>query len=94
MPSRCLLALESGGATSSVALLDRGGTISVRTAASGQSHSSQLLPMARALLEAAGLTVHDVDAVVVGIGPGSFTGLRIAVGVAQGLALGNTHCDT
>lgn len=88
MPSRCLLALESGGATSSVALLDRGGTISVRTAASGQSHSSQLLPMARALLEAAGLTVHDVDAVVVGIGPGSFTGLRIAVGVAQGLALG------
>ena len=88
MPLRRLLALESGGTSCSVALLDGHGGLSFQSADSGQSHSSQLLPMAEALLSDAGMTIADVDGVVVGIGPGSFTGLRIAVGVAQGLALG------
>ncbi len=85
---RSVLALESGGTTSSVALCCAHGELMYRTADSGQSHSSQLLPMAQTLLTQAGMVLSDVDGIAVGIGPGSFTGLRIAVGLVQGLALG------
>lgn len=51
-------------------------------------HAQQLLPLARQALEAAGAGFADVDRVVVGIGPGSFTGLRIGVATARALALG------
>jgi tRNA threonylcarbamoyladenosine biosynthesis protein TsaB len=49
-------------------------------------HVAQLLPLARELLEAAGLTFADLDRVAVGTGPGTFTGLRIGVATARALA--------
>jgi bifunctional N6-L-threonylcarbamoyladenine synthase / protein kinase Bud32 len=49
---------------------------------------SRLLPTASSLLSANGLSVHEVDEVVVGRGPGSFTGVRIGVATAKGLAHG------
>ena len=52
----------------------------------GQSHSSRLLPMLERLCADAGIRASALDAVAFGAGPGSFTGLRIACGVAQGLA--------
>lgn len=55
----------------------------------GQTHSQILLPMLMRLLAEAGLTLADLDGLAYGKGPGSFTGLRIACGVAQGLALGS-----
>ncbi|WP_159821069.1 tRNA (adenosine(37)-N6)-threonylcarbamoyltransferase complex dimerization subunit type 1 TsaB [Colwellia sp. 20A7] len=51
-----------------------------------QSHSLQLLPMVDKLLKEAGITISQCDGLIFGRGPGSFTGVRIGVGVAQGLA--------
>lgn len=49
-------------------------------------HASQLLPLCNALLGRAGLRFADLDRVAVGLGPGTFTGLRIAIATARGLA--------
>lgn len=53
-----------------------------------QRHSELVLPMIEQLLLAAGMAVGQLDGVAFGAGPGSFTGIRIACGVAQGLAFG------
>jgi tRNA threonylcarbamoyladenosine biosynthesis protein TsaB len=87
--SQIILALESGGAQASAALHMPGGRITYATAASGQSHSSELLPLARSLLSDQGLCWRDVQGYALGSGPGSFTGLRIACGLIQGLAFAN-----
>ncbi len=54
-----------------------------------QSHSQTVLPMVQALLDEAGLVLADCNAIAFGAGPGSFTGVRTACGIAQGLAYGS-----
>jgi tRNA threonylcarbamoyladenosine biosynthesis protein TsaB len=82
-----ILALETSSQWCSVALwLD--GRLLAREELAGQRHSELLLPMVDALLNDAALELRNMDAVAFGAGPGSFTGLRIACGVAQGLAAG------
>lgn len=59
-----------------------------RTETVGREHSQRILPAILAILDEAGIAKRDLDGIVFGQGPGSFTGLRIAVGVVQGLAYG------
>jgi tRNA threonylcarbamoyladenosine biosynthesis protein TsaB len=73
----CAVALHSGNAWRE------------RVERAGQRHSDLLLPMIDAMLAEAGVRLAALEAIAFGAGPGSFTGLRIACGVAQGLALGS-----
>jgi tRNA threonylcarbamoyladenosine biosynthesis protein TsaB len=81
------LAVETSTEYCSVALW-QDGTVSERCELVGQKHSEVLLAMLDALLKDAGVKIKEVDGIAFGKGPGSFTGVRIACGVAQGLALG------
>lgn len=82
-----VIALETSTPWCSVALY-RDGEILDRIEEAGQRHSELLLPMLDELLRGAGETIGGMDGIAFGAGPGSFTGLRIACGVAQGMAMG------
>jgi len=85
-----LLALETSTDTLSVALGSGapGAPLWQHTGPGGAQASATLLPVVQTLLTQAGWTLQSLDAVVFGRGPGSFTGLRTACAVAQGLAYG------
>src|SRR5262252_7571548 len=80
-----LLAIETSTELCSVALL-RDGELFVEEALAENRHSELLVPMVRRALERAHLEAHGMDAYAFGQGPGSFTGIRIACGVVQGMA--------
>lgn len=87
-----LLALDaSSSACSAAVLLQRADSeprLVSRFALTPREHTRRLLPMVDEVLAEAGITPAELDAVAYGRGPGSFTGLRIAAGTAQGLAYG------
>lgn len=82
-----MLALDSSTEWCSVAVGD-GRRWHGRDEHVAQSHSERLLPLARSMLAEAGLALSQLDGIAFGAGPGSFTGIRIGCGVAQGLAFG------
>jgi tRNA threonylcarbamoyladenosine biosynthesis protein TsaB len=88
MQPSALLALDTSTLVASVAVVVRDAA-GVRIAASRDSdvknHSDQLITMIDSALAEAGLSLHDLDGVAVGAGPGSFTGLRIGMSTAKGL---------
>lgn len=82
-----VLAIDCSTEWLAVAAGDATGCVERRERA-GQSHSQFALPRIAAVLAERGWSVGDLDGIAFGAGPGSFTGVRIACGVAQGLALG------
>ena len=85
-----ILAVDAATEACSAALLC-GAAVEERYEVIGRGHADRLLPMADELLRGAGLSMRDLDAIAFGRGPGGFTGLRIAAGIAQGLAAGSEH---
>ena len=82
-----LLALDTSTEACSVAL-QVGTDILTLDEVCPQQHSKRVLPMVQQLLTLSGISLNQLDGIVFGRGPGSFTGVRIGVGVTQGLAFG------
>jgi len=82
-----ILALDAATEACSVALLSGDALIS-RTIESGKSNAAKILSMAEEVLAEAQVALSMLDAIAASIGPGTFTGVRISVAVAQGLAFG------
>lgn len=81
-----ILALESSATACSAALCRDGALLAQSFQCSGLTHSRTLLPMVDDLLKNCGQSLDNVDVIAVAAGPGSFTGLRIGVATAKGLA--------
>ncbi len=83
-----ILAIESAAQSAGAAVYGGDKLLSEQFLNNGLTHSQTLLPLIDAALAAAGLSVSDMDRIAVSAGPGSFTGVRIGMGTAKGLALG------
>jgi len=81
-----ILALESSATACSAALCRDGELVAQNYQNSGLTHSRTLMPMVDSLLNNSGHCLEEVDVIAVAAGPGSFTGLRIGVATAKGLA--------
>ena len=81
-----ILALESSATACSAALCRDGELLAQSCQNSGLTHSRTLMPIVEGLLKNTGMTVQELDAVAAAVGPGSFTGIRIGVSAAKGLA--------
>ena len=86
-PKPTLLAFDTSAAHCAAALLS-GGQVVTRVDEMAKGQAEHLMPLLEEMLNAAGLTWADLDGIGVGIGPGNFTGIRISLGAARGLALG------
>lgn len=82
-----ILSIDTSTQLASVALMHNNKIIS-RESSGVQTHSQMILPLVQKLLAEAGIKLSQCDAIAFGAGPGSFTGVRTACGVAQGLAFG------
>jgi tRNA threonylcarbamoyladenosine biosynthesis protein TsaB len=82
-----ILAIDTSTPACSAAIL-RGDEVLSRHQLASREHTRLILPMVDDLFNEAGITLADMDAIAFTVGPGSFTGIRIGFGVAQGLAFG------
>ncbi|CBJ81364.1 putative glycoprotein endopeptidase, actin-like ATPase domain [Xenorhabdus bovienii str. Jollieti] len=82
-----ILAIDTATEACSVALWNES-VIEAQFEISPREHTQRILPMVQAVLSQGNLSLQQLDALAFGRGPGSFTGVRIGIGVAQGLALG------
>jgi tRNA threonylcarbamoyladenosine biosynthesis protein TsaB len=83
-----ILAIETSSPCGSVALLDDGKLVVELEHEQPNAHAERILPLVEHVLASAGFDRTSLDRVAVGIGPGSFTGLRVGIALAEGLALG------
>ena len=83
-----LLVMDTSGPVCGVAVMEDEKILCEYTAQNRNTHSANLMPMAEAALQSAGKTIGEMDAIAAVTGPGSFTGVRIGVATAKGLAHG------
>ena len=81
-----LLVIDTSGPVCGVAVMEDEKVLCEYTAQNRNTHSANLMPMTEAALQAAGKTAGEMDAIAAVTGPGSFTGVRIGVATAKGLA--------
>ena len=81
-----ILALETSAKAVSAAVVENGKVLCSGYQDTGLTHSRTLMPIVEHILKNADLTMADMDAIAVAAGPGSFTGIRIGVSAAKGLA--------
>jgi len=83
-----ILSLDSSTEACSIALLTATDSIYQRFMLAPREHTQKILPAIDDVVKEANLTLSNIDAIVYGQGPGSFTGVRITISIAQGLAFG------
>ncbi len=81
-----ILAIESSASAASVAIGKDGALVAQYFQNNRQTHSRTILPMIESMLQNCEWTMKDIDAIAVAAGPGSFTGIRIGISIAKGLA--------
>lgn len=81
-----ILGIDSSAKSASVAVLENGKVISSFYINTGLTHSQTLMPMLENVLKCANIAVEEIDLIAVNKGPGSFTGVRIGVAAAKGIA--------
>ena len=79
-----VLAIDTSAVTASAAILEDGALITATELRSKMTHSQTILPMVEDMLKNAALSLKDIDAAAVNVGPGSFTGVRIGVAAVKG----------
>lgn len=82
-----ILAIDTATEACSVALLNNG-KVTAHFELCAREHTQRILPLVQAQLQQNALVLHELDGLAFGKGPGSFTGVRIGTGIAQGLSLG------
>jgi tRNA threonylcarbamoyladenosine biosynthesis protein TsaB len=83
-----ILGIETSSVHGSVALVDGGTSVCTLGHERANAHGESILPLVEEALAVAGWNRHELDRIAVGIGPGSFTGLRVGIAMAQGLSEG------
>ncbi|MEM6940402.1 MAG: tRNA (adenosine(37)-N6)-threonylcarbamoyltransferase complex dimerization subunit type 1 TsaB [Pseudomonadota bacterium] len=83
-----ILGLTTAGSYCAVALLAQGRVVAAKHESLAKGQSERLFPMTAEVLEEGGVRYQDLDAIGVSAGPGNFTGIRISIAAARGLALG------
>ncbi len=82
------LGIDSTATTAAAAVLKDGVCIAAASISAGLTHSETLLPLVSQMLDGAKIKAHQLDLIACAVGPGSFTGVRIGVSIAKGLAFG------
>lgn len=83
-----ILCIDSSTEACSVALLTANDTLHQEFMLAPREHTQKILPTVNEVVKRAGLTLSNIDLIAYGQGPGSFTGVRIGISIAQGLAFG------
>lgn len=83
-----ILALDAACGAAAACLIDRAGQISHAEGGEGLPHSQAILPLLEGLLKARGMVWQDLEMLALGIGPGSFTGVRVAAATMAGINAG------